>query len=76
MLLCFLGCNVNLVTNLIAFNSALDMCPSCQNMTLMFIDVFAHDQETLIISRHMSRLTREIIRICLLICHTCTNVSA
>jgi hypothetical protein len=35
------------------------VCPSCQNMTSMFIDVFAHDQETLIIRWHMSWLTRD-----------------
>jgi hypothetical protein len=30
-------------------NGALGVCPSCQNMTSMFIGVFDHDQETLII---------------------------
>jgi hypothetical protein len=39
-------------------NSALGVCPSCQNMTSMFIDVFSHNQETLIIRWHMSWLAR------------------
>jgi hypothetical protein len=50
-LLCFLvRCNVELVTGLISLIVLwVCVCPSCKNMTSMFIDVFARDQETMII---------------------------
>jgi hypothetical protein len=53
-LLCFLDiCSAELCDRFSCINSTLGVY-IMSNMTLMFIDAFAHDQETLIIRWHMS----------------------